>query len=416
MSLTAKTLDSLRPQETTYTKTDRDGLFIEVLPSGKMVWRYKFHFEGRRPRLTIGPYPEIGLAAARKKRAAAAELLAEGINPAADKQEKKAQRKVEIARAFTFRKLAEKWFEKDIAHKSEKWRYTVRNWLNLDVYPAIGDADPRRVTQQHIRAILDKIVLRGSPNSANKVRLICWQIFEFAIRHQEIPDANPVARIELADAPKKKSHRALGVKEIKPFFEALEKDDSRLINKIAIKLLLLTLTRKSELRLAKWHEFDLEEKVWRIPGHRMKMGLPHEVYLSRQVLDLLEQLRPFGRENGFILPGASSQSKAIGHTTLNSIIDRLDIDGTRFVPHGFRATASTLLNGANFKSDAIERQLAHKDPNIIRGTYNQSEYSEIRRDMLQAWADHIDNLISGKNSSLRGRSFILSDAESERQL
>ena len=160
---------------------------------------------------------------------------------------------------------------------------------------------------------------------------------------------------------------------------------------------MLTLTRKDELRLAKWPEFDFENRVWSIPAHRMKMRDPHRVYLSDQAIDLLEQLKPLSRPDGFILPNNSTASKPIGHTTINNVIDRLEFNGARFVPHGLRATASSILNEAGFRFDVIERQLAHRDRNKVRAIYNQAEYAEERREMLQWWANYIDSLKGGSN-------------------
>lgn len=401
VSLNHSALQALKPKEKTYTRSDRDGLFVEVLPTGKIIWRYKFHFEGKRPKLTIGPYPEIGLADARALRDEAAALLARGINPAAHKQAEKKKRRIEISKASTFAQLAERWFDDDIAHMSESWKYCVNNWLKLDILPALGKMAPSDISRLDVKDMIDKVIERGSPNSANKVRVITWKIFEYAIHNEEIEDRNPVARIKVVKTPEVSSHRALAVSEIKPFFDALEADDARVINKIAIELLMLTLVRKDELRLAKWSEFDLDEKVWRIPGHRTKMGRPHEVYLSRQVLTLLEKLRQISGEGGYVLAGLSSRHKPIGHTTLNNVIDRLDIGGARFVPHGFRATASSLLNEARFNPDAIERQLAHKNPNQVRAVYNQAEYASERRIMLQKWADYVEQLKKGKTIVLR---------------
>lgn len=394
MALTHTALQALKPKDKNYSVTDRDGLFIEVLTSGAMVWRYKYYFADKREKLTIGRYPEIGLAKARELRDEAAALVAIGKSPAKEKQSNKVKQRIEAARAFTFRDLAENWFVDDVAKKSEGWQYNVRNWLKLDIYPDLGDLDPRAITEDHIGDILRKVVSRNSPNSANKVRVICAQIFEYGIDKREVTQ-NPVAKIKPVKAPETQSHRALTVKEIKPFLDALETDNARLVSKVAIKLLMLTLTRKDELRLAKWPEFDLENGVWEIPAHRMKMRDPHRVYLSGQALALLEQLRPLSRPDGFILPSNSTPAKPIGHTTINNVIDRLDINGARFVPHGFRATASSILNEANFRHDVIERQLAHRDRNKVRAVYNQAEYAHERREMLQWWADYIDSLKQG---------------------
>jgi integrase len=360
------------------------------------VWRFKYHFADKREKLTIGRYPEIGLARARELRDEAAALLAEGRSPAKEKQANKITQRIDSARAFTFGKLAEQWFDEDISSKSENWQYNVRNWLKLDIYPDLAELDPRSITEDHIEAVLAKIIKRGAPNSANKVRTICSHIFDFGKRKREV-NGNPAAQLAPIKTPETQSHRALTVREIKPFLEALDADNGRLISKIAIELLMLTLTRKDELRLAKWPEFDLENGVWEIPAHRMKMRDPHRVYLSRQAGDLLQKLKPFSREDGFILPSNYTLSKPMGHTTINSVIDRLEINGTRFVPHGLRATASSILNEANFRYDVIERQLAHRDRNKVRSIYNQAEYAHERREMLQWWADYVDSLKRGSN-------------------
>jgi integrase len=396
MALTHTALQALKPKDKNYPVTDRDGLYIEVLTTGSMVWRFKYYLNGKREKLTIGRYPEIGLAKARELRNEAAELVALGKSPAKAKQVDKVKIKAEAARASDFKQLAERWFADDVADKSEGWRYTVRNWLKLDIYPAIGPKDPREITDDDIDAILEKIVKRGSPASANKVRAICSKVFEYGIGKRELT-LNPAARIKPVKTPETQNHRALGVKEIKPFPLALDKIDTRPINKLAIQILLLTFTRKDELRLAKWDEFDMDNGLWEIPAHRMKMRESHRVYLSCQVLQLLEELRPHSGSSEYLLPNNSTRSKPIGHTTINNVIDRLEINGARFVPHGFRATASSILNEAGFRHDVIERQLAHKDRNKVRATYNQAEYAHERRDMLQWWADYVDSLKQGSN-------------------
>jgi integrase len=396
MALNHTALQALKPKDKNYAVTDRDGLFIEVLSSGSMTWRFKYYLNGKREKLTIGRYPEIGLAKARELRDEAAALVALGKSPAKGKQEDKKKRRIEAARADNFEDLAERWYAADVADKSEGWGYTVRNWLKLDIYPAIGGKDPREVTADDISAILGKIIARNSPSSASKVRAICSKVFEYGIGEEELTD-NPVAKVKSVKTPETQNHRALRVQEIRPFLAALDAIDTRPGNKLAIQILLLTFVRKDELRLAKWSEFDLENGVWEIPAHRMKMREPHRVFLSRQVITLLEQLRPLSGRSDYLLPNNSTNSKPIGHTTINNIIDRLEINGARFVPHGFRATASSILNDAGFRPDVIEKQLAHKEPNKVRAAYNKAEYAQERREMLQWWADYIDSLKQGAN-------------------
>jgi integrase len=396
MALTRTALQALKPRDKNYSVTDRDGLFIEALTSGSMVWRYKYHFAGKREKVTLGPYPEIGLAKARTLRNEAAELLALGKSPAKEKQSNKAKQRADAVRATTFEKLAERWFADEVAPKSEGWQYNARNWLKLDIYPALGKHDPRTITKEQVEAVIQKVVKRGSPNSAAKVQAILKKIFQYAEDENEIEE-NATVKIKPVKTPDVANHRPLAIKEIRPFLLALDADEGRLVSKLAIRLLMLTLTRKDELRLAKWPEFDLDNGIWEIPGHRMKGGRDHLVFLSRQVIEILEQLKPFSRPDGYILRGHSTRSKPIGHTTLNSVIDRLEFNGGRFVPHGFRSTASTILNEAGFRHDAIERQLAHVEPNKVRAVYNKAEYAEERQRMLQWWADYIESLKQGSN-------------------
>ncbi len=396
MALNHSQLRVLKPKDKPYKATDRDGLYLDVLPSGVMTWRFQYRLNAKREKVTLGRYPDIGLADARKMRDGAAALVAIGRSPAKSKQADKVAARIEAAESSTFDDLQARWFAEDVAFKSEKWQYSVRNWLKLDILPAIGKMRPKEITENHIQALVKKVVGRGSPASANKVRVICAQVFQYAIRKKELT-GNPAAAVEAVATPNAKNHRALGVSEIQPFLLALDAVGAKDANKLAIKIMMLTFTRKDELRLAKWDEFDIENEVWQIPAHRMKMGEPHRVYLSRQVLALLDQLKPLSHGGEFLFPNNSTLSKPIGHTTINNVIDRLAIDGARFVPHGFRATASSILNEANFRPDVIERQLAHKATNRVRAIYNQAEYAHERREMLQWWADYIDSLKGGSN-------------------
>lgn len=396
MTLTHTQLQALRPKAKPFKKSDRDGLYVEVLPSGAITWRFQYYFHGKREKVTFGRYPDLGLADARKRRDEAAALLAAGTSPARAKQEGKLELRAEAARASTFEKLAERWFAEDVSGRSQKWQYTIRLWLERDIYPAIGTLDPRAITSADVAKLVDAAVSRGAPASANKLRTICLQIFDYAIDRDELA-ANPATKVRRVKTPDSKSHRALTSYEIRPFLEALDAASSRTANKIAIRMMLLTLCRKDEVRSAKWSEFDLANAVWEIPAERMKMRRAHRVYLSRQVLKLLDELKPLSHGSDFLFPHSTFLTKPIGLSTINYVFDRLNLAGARFVPHGFRATASSILNEANFRHDVIERQLAHKEPNEVRAVYNQAEYAHERRDMLQWWADYVETLQDGAN-------------------
>lgn len=216
MALNHTQLRALKPAEKPYKATDRDGLYLDVLPSGVMTWRFQYHLNARREKVTFGRYPEIGLADARRMREEAAALVAIGQSPAKTKQTDKAAARVEAAQASTFKELSERWFAVEVAFKSENWKYSVQNWLNLDLLPALGKMKPKDITADDVHALVKKVVGRGSPANANKVRMICVQMFRYAVRNKE-RKANPAMEVEAVATPAARSHRALGVKEIGPF-------------------------------------------------------------------------------------------------------------------------------------------------------------------------------------------------------
>ena len=403
MPLNHTKLQAIKPTDKPYKVGDQHGLYLCVLPTGSITWRYQYYLLGKREAVTIGVYLKAGAAEkriettldeARNRLHEYRRLVANGESPAKFKQTEKARARLEAAQASTVEELSERWFAEEVSFKSEAWQYNVKNWLKLDILPAIGRLDPRTVSEDHIAALVGKVASRGAPNSANKVRMICIKLFQYAVDKRELKE-NPAKAIKSINTPNSRSHRALGVTEIGPFLLALDAISTKEINKIAIKLMLLTLTRKDEIRLARWEEFDLNNRMWNIPAHRMKMRQPHRVYLSLQAIELLNALKPLSHGSEYLFPNNSTLSKPIGHTTINNIIDRLAISGARFVPHGFRATASSILNEANFRHDVIERQLAHKEGNKVRAVYNQAEYADERREMLQWWANYVDSLRQG---------------------
>lgn len=276
IALTYTQLQALKPGTKPFKKSDRNGLYVEVIPTGAITWRYQYYFHGKREKVTFGRYPDLGLADARKRRDEAAALLATGISPAKAKQEGKLERRAEAAGASTFQKLAERWFAEDVSGRSQQWQYTIRLWLERDIYPAIGALDPQEVTAPHVAKLVDAAVSRGAPASANKLRTICLQIFDYSIDREELA-VNPAMKVRRVKTPDSKSHRALTSHEICSFLEALDAVSFRPANKIAVRMMLLTLCRKDEVRSAKWSEFDLGNAVWEIPAECMKIGRTHRV-------------------------------------------------------------------------------------------------------------------------------------------
>lgn len=404
-NLTFTALQALKPRAKAYKVTDGGGLFVEVLPTATMVWRYQFLLHGKRSKVTLGVYRSAGdpkthvqmsLDDARDEHRRLKARVRVGENPAIIKQlEKRASRYVKDE-VRTVEQLFEQWLAYG---KSESTRRTLEGWWENDIKPSIGTRYINTVAPQDVEAIVARVEDRGSPASAAKVAATLRQLFKFGVE-AKLASANPAAGLKPSVAARTVSHRPLEKDEIGPFLRAVSTDGAREINKLAIRLLMLTLTRKDEMRLAKWPEFDLKNSEWKIPAHRMKMGDAHTVYLSRQAVAALHRLRELGMGSEFVLPNVSSRARPIGHTTLNSVIDRLDIKGGRFVPHGFRATASSLLNERGFRADVIEKALAHESGRkTSRGIYNRATYASERAHMLQWWADYLDTLEQGHNVS-----------------
>ena len=217
---------------------------------------------------------------------------------------------------------------------------------------------------------------------------------------------NPAGDLSGIVKQRKVQHRpSLPREELPQFLKELEtySDRGRLLTQRAIKLLLLSFVRSGELRGARWEEFDLEDKVWRISASRMKMRNEHLVPLSRQTLELLELLRGMTGHYDLVFPSERDRSREMSDNTMRRAIFKLGYDGTvsgksKAVPHGFRATASSILNETGFNPDAIERQLAHMESNSVRAAYTyHARYMDERRRMMQWWADYLDEMrVTGK--------------------
>lgn len=382
-----------RPKAKPYKLADRDGLYLFITPAGAKSWRFDYRIAGGRETLTIGQYPEISLADARDALAGARKQVEHGISPAKAKQAAKAQAFLE--RANTVRALAEQWYQARSAGRSASWRDNARRWLDQDIYPELGSTPIGQVTADDVERLLRKVAEKRGPKSAYCVRLTLSSIFKSLPRALGL--GNPARDvdnvIELPD-PKPRG-RPLTAKEIPAFLEAVDRYPGRVATKLAIKLLMLTFVRKRELIEATWDEIDLERAEWVIPAERMKMDKPHIVPLSRQAVECFKLLKPLAFGSDYVFPNIGDPKKPMHPSTLNMVFDKIGYGDGRFTPHGARSTASTALNTQGWTPDAIERQLAHTERDVVRAAYNYSDHMEERRKMMQQWADYLDALAAG---------------------
>ncbi|MDH3001632.1 integrase [Chelonobacter oris] len=396
--LTDTKIKSLKPKDKLYKVADRDGLYVTVSTAGTITFRYDYRINGRRETLTIGKYGAdgINLAEARERLMVARKKVSEGISPANEKRNEKDL----IRNADRFSAFAEKYLaEVQLADSTKALRIAT---YERDIKSTFGNRLMTEITTDEIRRHCEQIKDRGAPSTAIFVRDLIANIYRYAIQrgHKFANPADDIANSSIATF--KKRERTLTPKEIHLFFTALEETQSDFALKKAVKFILLTMVRKGELVNAKWDEVDFKNKVWTIPAERMKAKRAHNVYLSDQALDLIVAFQIYSEGSPYLLPGRVNRRQPIANSSLNRVIancikfinkDEQRIDD--FTVHDLRRTGSTLLHEMGFNSDWIEKSLAHEQQGV-RAVYNKAEYAEQRKEMLQQWADKVDEWIRGE--------------------
>lgn len=384
MKLSARQVETAKPEIKDYKLPDGAGLFLLVKTNGAKYWRYRYQFAGREKMYAIGVYPDVSLADARAKRDEARLKLKEGIDPV-----KARQVKIVSGRENTFRRLSAEWHEFKKSRWSEGYAADILEAFNKDIYPLIGDLPVDSIEPIYALKALSAIEQRGATEKASKVRRWTSEVFKYAIATGRAK-YNPVAELRSAMRGHVSSrYPFLLLHEIPDFLSALENYAGNPVTVIATKMLMLSGLRTVELRKGEWSEVDFDSKTWTIPKERMKKRKAHIVPLSDQLVALLHELQRYSGRYTCMFPGRSDPMKPMSEGTVNGLIKRVGFEG-RVVGHGFRHTMSTILNEKGFSSDWIELQLAHVDKNIIRGTYNHALYLDGRREMLQWYADEID--------------------------
>lgn len=396
-----KKLKNLKGKPKRYEVADEHGMFAEVLSSGSISFRYRYWLNGKKQKVTIGAYPTTSLKRAREIHTEYRALVAEGLSPARKKQ---ADKRTE-AKADTLRAFGDAWLAGN-SHQP-KWQEAQRRWLKVDIYPALGDRKLADINAGDILTLLDSIKARGAPQSALSVRNVLRRLFAHAIGRQLLT-VNPAAQIPSKVIHKPVSRdRALSEAEIRFAFKVIDATGAARQSKLAIRLILLTLVRKSELRNAKISDINLAAGEWLIP--ETKNGKPHMVYLSTQAKAIIEELIGLAGGSEWLIPSVNDATKPMGQSTLNTLLfyirAKRKAEGeawNHFAVHDLRRTASTLLHEMGFDPLVVEKALNHTVRGVA-GVYNRAQYAEQRRAMLQRWADYIDAVISGANvTPIRG--------------
>lgn len=389
MTLTARQVETAKPKEKSYKLFDGGGLYLEVTAKGSRYWRMKYRFGGKEKRLAFGVFPTVTLAEAREMRNQAKKVLAAGGDPGEVKKEEKAIQK--LSTGNTFEAIAREWHKSKADRWSLRYRDEIIDTFEKDVFPYIGKRPIAEIKPLELLETLRRMEKRGALEKMRKVRQRCGEVYRYAIITGRA-EYNPAPDLATALTPPKKQHFPfLTAEELPYFLKDLAGYTGSVITKTATKIILLTAVRTQELRFARWQDIDLEKGIWEIPAEVMKMKRPHVVPLSKQVIELFNSLKPLSGHYELVFIGRNDHRKPISKESVNQVIELLGYKG-RLTGHGFRHTMSTILHEKGYNSAWIETQLAHIDKNAIRGTYNHAQYMDGRREMMQWYADYMDEL------------------------
>lgn len=391
--LTESLLKSLKPGDKQYRVSDKEGLYVVVLPSGTKSFRYNYRIHGRNETITIGKWKDdISLKEARDRLVDIKRVIASGVSPMVERKRLSKQ----SAMSGTVKEWVDRFFEWSNTAESTKARR--RFLVEAQIFPRWGNRKLEELPFEDIRSVVDEVSNAGAPATAIEIRTIMAMVFDFAIDRGGYVGENPARRIKPASVHVfKPRERALSGREIATFYECIKFCESTQYVKLGLKLLLLTMLRKSELLSSTWDDVDFEACTLTIPKEHTKLKRTHIVYLSTQAVEILKGLKLVSNGAPHILPSRCRYLDQMSGTAFNrAIILCVDIakkngwDLERFSPHDLRRTASTLLHEAGFNSDVIEKCLAHEQGGV-RAIYNKAEYAQQRRELLQAWADMIDS-------------------------
>jgi integrase len=406
MPLTDTRIRNAKPSTKAYKLSDGGGMYLLVKSDGGRYWRMDYRFVGKRRTLAFGVYPIVTLSEARERRQDARRLLVENIDPSTAK--KAAKKANKVAAATMFEAVAREWLA------DQRHRLAPRYWalllarLEADIFPQIGSRPIVEIDAPELLEALRKVQKRGAVETARRLRQICGQVFRYAVA-SGVAKHDPSADLRgaLKSPGRPRGHKGIPGAQLPHFLKALDAYDGDVRTRLALKLMVLTFARTTELRAARWSEFENlvgDEPLWRIPVERMKMKQEHLVPLAPQAVAILRELQavPGSGSSAFLFPSPSREGCMSNNTMLYAMY-RMGYHG-RATVHGFRAMASTALNEMGFRPDVIERQLAHQEKNAVRAAYNRAEYFTERRAMMKHWADYLDVVATGNIVPFKAKS------------
>lgn len=391
MPLTDTQIRTFKPTGKIVKLYDGGGLLLRITARGKKCWQFKYTRNGKQNTIgRIGSYPEVSLKEAREKALILRKKIIDGIDPA---QENKERRLMAEVAARTFEVVAREWHEKYARTWTEGHARDNMNRLERFLFPALGSLPVAEIRPQDVLEPLRRLEEAGILETAHRVCGLASMVFRYSVASGYI-ESDPCRDLRGALTPRVKRHHAtiIDPKAVGSLLRAIDEYRGAFVVQCALKLLPLVFVRSGELRGARWTEVDLAAKEWRIPAERMKMKEAHVVPLSRQAVALLEHVKLVTGYSDLVFPSPQDSGRGLSDVTLTAALRRLGYAPGEMTIHGFRATASTLLNELGFHPDLIELQLAHKERNKVRASYNHAVRLSERVDMMQRWADYLDEL------------------------
>ncbi|NSX84326.1 integrase arm-type DNA-binding domain-containing protein [Agrobacterium tumefaciens] len=369
--------------------SDEKGLYLYISVAGGKSWRFDYDFFGKRKTLTIGAYPTVGLADARRLRDEAKRKLAEGLDPSLAK--KRDQLAAKAAAGNTFGVIADEFIEKLKRDKRAEPTVTKNKWMLKDLAEKLGPYPVTQITARDVLAVLTSIEKRGRVESALATRAAIGRVFRYAIATARAENDPTSALRGALQRHVPVNHAALTTRaEMGGVMRAIYGYEGWPSLVAALKIQALCFARPGETRSMEWRELDLIKAVWTIPAEKAKMRREHHVPLSRQALEVVMQMKQF-EHPVYVFPSMMSGKKLLSENSMNSALRRMGIGGNEHTAHGFRSSASSILNeSGKFKPDVIEAQLAHLDTSKVRRVYNRATYWDERVLMMQWWGDMLD--------------------------
>ena len=388
--LTDAGVRSAKPKDRTYKLNDTGGLVLFVTVAGSKLWRMRYTFQGKEKLLSFGPYPKLSLAQARDQRDAAKALLRAGKDPGHDKRIRKA---IGSDASGSFEGIARDWHRRNLPTWTERHGDDVLDSLQAYVFPTLGALPITDITAPMVLGVLRVIEARPALETARRVRQRISAVFVYAIA-LGMGDNDPAAIVRGAMAPMVKGRQpaVTDLGKARAVLAAVEAIPAHPATKLANRLLALTVVRPGELRAARWGELeglDGPEPLWRVPAERMKMKKEHLVPLSRQAVEVLAAIRPLTGRCPFVFPNSRHAHLPMSENAIGYLLNRAGYH-SRHVPHGWRATFSSMMN-EEYRADrhVIDLMLAHAPKDKTEAAYNRATHMDRRRELAQLWADKL---------------------------